>query len=664
MVVSAGTLIGRRYRVLEIAGRGTSSIVYRARDAAGTDVAVKAIREELMVESEITATLQRFDREVLIGRALLHPRIAQLLASGEHDGLPYLVMEFVAGDTFDALIRAHAPLPPAQVCDIVTKVLDALDHAHRHAVIHRDVKPANIVLRTGGSDGDDPVLMDFGIAQHGASDLTRHGELLGTPTYLAPEQLRGEPIDARADLFAVGVMLYFAVTGRRPFEGSVADIMRRICFDDPVPPSHLAPGLDALDQIILRALAKRPDARYRSAAAFADELRSVVFTPAPAPAGPVAEATRVARVATGPVTLEELDGILARASSEGVNETLTDHIRTLLQQVAEGDEWRLAQLCGGPSFARLADLLLDTAPLPGRRVAPRGHWVSGLELFRLMLRHALYGPEAEAAGAVAAHAHYYLAAGVLAYNSEVAERLMPAEAPDLGRHALDLLRVDSISFGLARLGAVHERRLVEATGRVTAAQVVRRAAEVMQGFAAGRDPLARFDVAAMLVNVEDLVALAQRLVEDADQAAAGQTDPVSERSIAALTALLDAMTALVAAAGQELDEALASPDADIGRFIGDLKQMLLIHRFCIRLPGEMFHARLTRLSHLVYALVTRLGELARGQARLDALYEIASAAGWKDLAGRLLTRLRRGQGVRSVGRCGTCTHRAPPISAA
>jgi serine/threonine-protein kinase len=264
MPAAEGTLFGR-YRVVGILGRGATSVVYRAEDLATSKAfAIKALREELLVDNEREATLRRFHREAAIGRDLNHPRIARLYDVGESNGLPWLAFEFISGESLDLRMR-RTPMPPAQVALLGIDLLDALAYAHSRRVVHRDLKPANVMLRGTKTE---PVLMDFGIAKVDGSALTLAGEVLGSPAYVAPEVLRGDGADHRSDLFALGVMLYQAVTGCRPFDGTVAEVLHRICHMEPLPPSAHLPQAACFDVVLTRAMIKQPDARFPNAQAF------------------------------------------------------------------------------------------------------------------------------------------------------------------------------------------------------------------------------------------------------------------------------------------------------------------------------------------------------------------------------------------------------------
>jgi serine/threonine-protein kinase len=553
-----------------------------------------------------------------------------------------MVMEFVAGETLEQRIRRDAPLPPREVRDIGGAILDALAHAHAAGIIHRDVKPANVVLR---GEAGEPVLMDFGVAHMAGADLTRAGEILGTPAFLAPEQLHETTIDHRADLFAVGVLLQLALTGQRPFDGTVPAIMHAICFGEP---AKLPANLAAFAPLLERALAKDPDDRFPDAASFARALRMVVV-----PGTMTDDDVTMLRPPPVPATAAEIAAMLDRAGKLGVEARLLSVFDDALRRIPPEEQAETARICGGPGLHALLDLLLRTAPLPGQKPERIGHWADGLELLRIILPTAMTGPRAEAARAAGAEFTYRLAAGVLAYGSDVAAQLAASQdgekpvAPDVGLHALMLLRVDSIAFGLGTLGATRERRMVEAMGRVIAGQVLRRAAASMLRYVRTRDEMAHFDVAGLLVGVEDLIALAARLGTDA---AAGirSPDAVAVRSLEALEIFLEALTGLIAASAGDLDAALADARADgedeaIGAFIGNLKQVVLIHRFCLGLEADAFQTRLAQATQSIYGLCLRLAEVLLAeppQARIAALYEMSVALGWRALSARLLAHMR------------------------
>jgi hypothetical protein len=286
------TLIGDslgQYRITGVLGRGGMATVYRAtQERLGRDVAVKVLRDTLDPQAE-----QRFDREARAVASLSHPNILPVYDYGEDEGRRYIVTQYIEGGRSLERRVAEGPVPPAEAAALTIRVLEALAYAHGRGVIHRDIKPANILLPRP----DWPLLGDFGIAQSAAeqTQLTSAGEIIGTPNYMAPERATGQPSDARADLYAVGVVLYELLTGRPPFagDGPLAVLLKHV-QDPPPPPHSLNPAVPApLEQVVLRALEKEPARRFQSAAEMADALRAAATPealarsfPGPAELGP------------------------------------------------------------------------------------------------------------------------------------------------------------------------------------------------------------------------------------------------------------------------------------------------------------------------------------------------------------------------------------------
>lgn len=278
-----GDAVGNRFEILLEAGRGGMGTVYRARDRSSDEtVAVKIMRDGTEVDGA------RFEREAQILSTLDHPRIVRYLAHGKTpDDEPFIAMEWLEGVTLSKYLHERGALPWRDVALLGAAICEGLDGAHGAGLIHRDLKPANLFLV--GSVIDDVRLLDFGIARIGGGEdgptgLTRTGELLGTAGYLAPEQARGsDAIDARADLFSLGCVLYRALTGAAPFGGEhVLDALGKLLTLEPPPVSQLASEVPArLEALIHRLLAKTPDGRPATAAATRDELRDIVSAPGP-----------------------------------------------------------------------------------------------------------------------------------------------------------------------------------------------------------------------------------------------------------------------------------------------------------------------------------------------------------------------------------------------
>ena len=296
-----GTTIGN-YDVVGLLGKGGMATVYRARqETMGRDVAIKIVPHE---DDESSAMiLQRFEREVRLIAQLQHPQILPVFDFGQTTDFTYLVMRLVeTGTLADRLERG--PFTPEQAAHILDQVASALDHAHQHGIVHRDLKPANVFLDTE----ENVYLADFGIAKllgRVDTQLTATGFVLGTPAYMPPEQITDQPIDRRADVYALGLILFEMLTGQQVFSGSSAAsvIFKHVSEPPPVPSSvasHLTPQIDAA---ILKALAKSPDDRYQTAgelaAAFRDAIQPQTVATAGFPAGTM-PSSALSRSATPP----------------------------------------------------------------------------------------------------------------------------------------------------------------------------------------------------------------------------------------------------------------------------------------------------------------------------------------------------------------------------
>jgi serine/threonine-protein kinase len=263
-MIEPETIIDGRYRVISRLGSGGMADVYLAQDQLlGREVAVKVLHSHFAEDHEF---VERFRREASSAAALSHPNIVGIFDRGEWNGTYYIAMEYVAGRSLKAIVREEGPLDPARAIDIVVQILRAARFAHRRGVIHRDLKPHNVILDEEGRAR----VTDFGIARAGASDMTLTGSIMGTAQYLSPEQAQGYTVSAASDLYSVGIILYELLTGVVPFEGETAvAIAFKQVSAEPRPPSELNPALPrSLDTVVLRALAKDPAERY----ADADEL--------------------------------------------------------------------------------------------------------------------------------------------------------------------------------------------------------------------------------------------------------------------------------------------------------------------------------------------------------------------------------------------------------
>ena len=271
-----GKTIASRYRLIKKLGSGGMSVVYLARHAQIDRLsAIKILRPEL---SRITEHRERFLREARAVNRINHPNIVEITDVGESDGYAFLVMEYVRGESLLTQIQA-GPMPWERGARIATQVASALARAHQMGVIHRDLKPENILLVKREADDELVKLTDFGIAKvMGEPTLTLNEQLFGTPGYIAPEYVGGLPIDGRADIYSLAVVLYEMVTGQLPFEGrGQSDLLLKPLTSAPIPPSKRVEGLPPdIEALLLRALARDPAERPHDAFAFHDLLQDIL----------------------------------------------------------------------------------------------------------------------------------------------------------------------------------------------------------------------------------------------------------------------------------------------------------------------------------------------------------------------------------------------------
>jgi hypothetical protein len=284
-----------RYELREIIGRGGMGTVYRATDLVlERTVAVKVLPAALAEED--SRHVARFEREARAAASLAHPSVVAIYDSGEDEATRFIVMECVAGRSLSEVLRDEAPLAPARAARIAARAADALVAAHAAGIVHRDVKPGNVMIQA-----DDAVkVLDFGLARSlGGSALTQTAAVLGTAHYMAPEQALGHRADERSDIYSLGCLLYALLTGRPPFTGEApAAILHQHVNSDPRPPSALNRGVSReLEEIVMQMLAKSPGARPRTATEVRDRLEALSTAPrAAAPLPPTAVAAPTARL--------------------------------------------------------------------------------------------------------------------------------------------------------------------------------------------------------------------------------------------------------------------------------------------------------------------------------------------------------------------------------
>ncbi len=318
-----------RYEIVDELGKGAMGVVYLAKDPLiGRLVALKTFRVGFSAEDEeLQQFRSRFVREAQSAGILSHPNIVTIhdVVDEADSGMCFIAMEYVRGSNLKTILQQPEPLPFEFVVSIISQVGDALDFAHSRGVIHRDVKPANILITA-----DNKVkITDFGIARLGSSNLTMEGQLLGTPNYMAPEQIQGREVDHRADIFSLGVVLYEMLTRRKPFQGeNLTVVTHRIVHEPFASPDDFVGSLpEGIKAVIARALEKDPARRYPSASLLAADLQKLLLRP-PAAAQPDLDDTSATQEVT-PV------GIPAR-SAAAIRPWMLAGERSLLVLLATG----------------------------------------------------------------------------------------------------------------------------------------------------------------------------------------------------------------------------------------------------------------------------------------------------------------------------------------
>lgn len=377
MAIRVGSTIGGRYHLIATIAKGGMGAVYEAFDERlQRNVALKVLLPELAEDRE---SLARFEREALAAARLAHPSIVAVHDFGiEPDGAHYLVMEKVAGRTLSQLLGAEGRLAPERAADIALQSLGALAHAHASGVVHRDLKPGNLMLVPLGADRELVMVLDFGLAQlktsAGYARLTQTGAIIGTPVFMAPEQARGEVADARTDVYAMGVLLWCLLTGTRPFLGAdMGAVLMQVLKDAPPRADALAPDVPAaLADVVATAMEKDPSRRYASADAFA---RAITDTSVPTGARSLAAPARAA-------PLPSSTSMSAAAAQGALPGTRTSAEPSAAATFLDAPSRASASIAARPETARV--IATERAPAPPRLG-------SGARVGLLVLVAALFG---------------------------------------------------------------------------------------------------------------------------------------------------------------------------------------------------------------------------------------------------------------------------------
>lgn len=268
-----------KYKVIEVLGKGAMGIVYKALDPdINREVAVKTVHFDMAIEGAQQEEVQaRFMREAQAAGRLTHPNIVMIYDVGREGDMTYIVMQCIEGRSLAKIIGSGEKIPTDYIVRLMTQVCQALDYAHQKGIVHRDIKPANILIDHSGN----PFLADFGVARMDTSTVTQTGTVMGTPSYMSPEQVMGKRIDKRSDIFSLGVILFELLSGKRPFDGeSITTVMYRIVHESPRSLRDMLKDVPAgFDFIVSKALAKDPEQRYQSCLEMAYDLSNVATLP-------------------------------------------------------------------------------------------------------------------------------------------------------------------------------------------------------------------------------------------------------------------------------------------------------------------------------------------------------------------------------------------------
>ncbi len=319
-----------RYQVLGVLGRGSMGVVYKTKDPViGRLVAIKAIPETLGLETgKKQEYIRRLLQEAKAAGSLQHPNIVTIFDAGEGELGPFIAMEYLDGVTLKEVLSSGKKLNLAQLTEIARQVGDGLDYAFQRGIVHRDIKPANLMI----VENNMVKIMDLGIARLPFSDLTREGRLVGSPSYMSPEQLRGEKLDGKSDLFSLAVVIYQAATGKKPFPGqNIQEICYRIINSEFVPASRLEPSLPAeFDQFMLKALAKSADKRFATGKELFDNLRRLLVEKEPVPPGKSREQEEMEKeIPTTVVKREDAVSVGSSSTSSSSESAIDDIFRDL-----------------------------------------------------------------------------------------------------------------------------------------------------------------------------------------------------------------------------------------------------------------------------------------------------------------------------------------------
>ena len=678
------------YRIESVLGRGAMGVVYEGTSEKTLErVAIKTLRPDLLQGSERGSVMERFVREAAVSMEMNHPNIVRVLDSGKEEEGTFLVMELIQGKELKGLLDKAEAIPMEITVRIMDQLLAALDHAHQHGVVHRDIKPANILV-----DNDFSLkITDFGISSVESSEMTQAGTLLGTPAFMSPEQIVGEPVDRRADLFSAGVLLYQLLTGEKPFTGQLTTILYKILHETPPPPSSLNDRVPAnLDAVVMKALAKKREERFDDAASFAEALRKA-WDEARAK-GLASEQDEAKRGSAGdavpdsgrgpkeaPKSRRELRRRMEEVLLECLENAVTPRLLTELQEgfqtyrdllnVDPGKAPGLAEAVaadrdrfGEMALDRLKDLIIREAPVPGKTVKPgaRNDWMLCIDLFRHLGDFIVRTGGEDRTSVPAGEIRSRLMSAAMMYVDQISGQLSASGPIELFLISADFMRLDILEWGLEELGGDEDVRRMRWSIRRFAGQVLERVNGSIRDFLQSREVLARQDVAELLSDIDELIVIATRIIEPTPQAGgSGAPFAPDGTDLGVIRTFIDNAAELSRLFMEELKQEVTGREADVMAFQNKLKQLGRLYRFSVLFDDPACRRPLHDLTDGVHssieALYDTLKKLLREaecgpsrdeayeellQKELTVVYELAEELGWIGFCERVMTELRDG----------------------
>lgn len=677
-----------QYLTESILGRGAMGVVYKGiSQDSNESVAIKTLRPDLLFGSERQSVVDRFKREASISMDMKHPNIVKVLDSGQEDESIFLAMELIQGKELQDLLSRPDSIPLDVVIKIIIQLLDALEHAHRKGVVHRDIKPGNIMVQEDYSIK----VTDFGIAHIESSEMTNAGTLLGTPAFMAPEQIMGGVVDGRADIFAAGIVLYQLLTGVKPFTGQLTTIMYKILNETPPLPSKQNVRVPAvLDDVVMKAIAKNPDERFSNAAKFSKALLSA-WEQARMELTTVDENATIIQTSSTVVSMPEtvrpeVDALkhlnkLGKKTEELLQQSIENvitqkHLGELNKSFIEyvdllkGDAGKDPELAGlikkdrdqfdDIALGKLKDLIISEAPMPGKKASPddRNDWMLCIDLFLLLGKTIIELGGQDKVSDLSITVRSELLTSALMYADHINQLLASPDDLELILISADFMRLDILQWGMEELGGDDELRQMHNSIRMFSGQVLQKVNTSIRDFIQNQEIFARVDVANLLLYIDELLVIAARIIE---------IPPVTDETPSRQEALeRETVTGFIDNAGElakifvaELKDEVTHPDIDTAAFQSKLKQLGRLYQFSVLFDDESCRSKLHKITEEIHSSFEEMSEAVKDllhtskdestsedqrvetlQKLITIIYELAEELGWIGFCQKLMNDLR------------------------